>query len=126
MGNTVGLPALPRGNSMTVVMNLTRYGGTQPVDITGFVFAFIANKNLDGKIAPPVYIQWNNHVDPQNGKTQFTIPDSLTRTLSPGDYFWNVTAQDPSGNVQTYAAGTWPIIPVPGFIASNPTVVTPF
>jgi hypothetical protein len=119
MGNTVGLPALPRGNSMTVNLNLTRYGGTQPVDITGFVFAFIANKDMDGKTLPPVYIEWNMHTDPENGATQFLIPDSLTRTLIPGTYFWNVTTRDPSGNVETYAAGTWSIVPVPGFISST-------
>jgi hypothetical protein len=116
MGNTVGLPALPRGNSMTVKLNLTRYGGTQPVDITGFVFAFIASRFLDGKTPPPVYIEWNLHTDPQQGATEFLIPDYLTRTLSPGDYSWNVTARDPSGNVETYAAGTWPIVPVPGLM----------
>jgi len=119
MGNTVGLPALPRGNSMTVNINMTRFAGTQVIDITNFVFAFIANKSMDGKTAPPVYIQWNTHTDPQNGKTQFIIPDYLTRNLSPGNYSWNITARDPSGNVETYAAGTWPIVQVPGLMSNG-------
>lgn len=119
MGNTVGLPALPRGNSMTVRLNLTRFGGTQPIDITGSVFAFIANRRLDGKTAPPVYIEWSLHTNPQQGRTQFLIPDSLTRTLDPGDYFWNVTARDSLGNVDTYGAGTWPIVQVPGLMGSG-------
>ena len=119
MGNTVGLPALPRGNSMTVKLKLTRYGGTTPIDITDFVFAFIANRSLDGKTLPPVYIEWRLHTDPQNGATEFLIPDYLTASLTPGNYAWNVTARDPSGNVETYAAGTWPIVPVPGLMGGG-------
>ena len=116
MGNTVGLPACPRGNSMTIRLHLTRFGGTQVIDITDRTFAFIANRSLDQKTAPPVYIQWDEHTNPTNGDTEFTIPSALTATLIPGSYYWNITASDPSGNVQTYGAGTWPITPVPGLI----------
>jgi hypothetical protein len=104
---------------MTISINLTRFGGTEVIDITNFVFAFIASKTLSKTLAPPVYIEWDTHIDPQHGKTQLQILDSVTTNLDPGDYFWNITTRDPSGNVQTYASGTWPIIPVPGVMAGQ-------
>jgi hypothetical protein len=118
MGNTVGLPACPRGNSMTILLNLTRFGGTQPIDITGSTFAFIANRELDQKTAPQVYIEWSTHVDAQNGKTKFTVSDAVTTGLDPGPYYWNITARNAAGEVKTYGAGTWPITPVPGTISA--------
>jgi hypothetical protein len=120
MGNTVGLPACPRGNSMTVNLTFTQYGGTQAINLSGVTLAFIANKDISGKTQPPVYIQWTNHSDPVNGKSQLLVPSSLTSTLEPGDYYFNITALDELGNVQTYAAGTWPITPVPGLITGAP------
>jgi hypothetical protein len=119
MGNTVGLPACPRGNSMTINLKLTRFSGTQPIDITDSVFAFIANRDMDQKSTPQVYVEWNTHTDPQNGKTTFTVPDTVTRTLDPGPYYWNITARSVSGDVKTYGAGTWPITPVPGMLSAN-------
>jgi hypothetical protein len=105
---------------MTVNLTFTQYGGTQPINLTGVTLAFIANKDLSGKTKPPVYITWTNHSDPVNGKSVLQILSGLTSTLEPGDYFFNVTALDPFGNVQTYAAGTWPITPVPGLISGAP------
>jgi hypothetical protein len=120
MGNTIGLPATPRGNSLPIHFVFTMYGGTQPMDLTGMTLAFIANRSMDQKITPPVYIQWTNHTDPPNGITDMEIPDSLTATLDPGDYYFNVTGQDSTGTVKTYLAGTWPITPVPGLISGAP------
>lgn len=120
MGNTIGLPACPRGNSMHVNMKFTLYGGIQPLDLTGAICAFIANKEMDQKTNPPVYVEWDTHTDPLNGLTSFDIPDSLTATLSPGSYYFNITMRDAAGDVKTYAAGTWPITPVPGLISGAP------
>jgi hypothetical protein len=116
MGNTIGLPACPRGDSLNVTLKFTQFGGAQPVNLTGMTLAFIANRSLDQKMAPPVFIQWTNHTDPVNGISQLTVPDSLTGTLDPGSYYFNIKGLDQYGNVLTYAAGTWPITPVPGLI----------
>jgi hypothetical protein len=117
MGNTIGLPACPRGNSMPLHFVFTAYGKTQPIDLTGMTLAFIANQAMDQKTAPPIYIEWDEHTNAPGGITDVTIPDSLTATLTPGDYYFNVTGQDSAGNVKTYMAGTWPITPVPGLIS---------
>jgi hypothetical protein len=118
MGNTIGLPACPKGNSMTVNLNLTQFGGRQPVDLTGVTLAFIASKYLDNRYNPPVNIQWNQHVNPTGGQSSFEIPASLTATLDPGDYYFNLTALNPDGSVVTYVSGTWPITPVPGLVTA--------
>jgi hypothetical protein len=117
MGNTIGLPACPRGNTMNVTLKFTQYNGAQPINLTGMTLAFIANQEMDQKLAPPVYIQWTKHTDPVNGVSLLTVPSSLTGTLTPGSYYFNITGQDQYGNVLTYAAGTWPITPVPGLIS---------
>lgn len=120
MGNTVGLPACPRGNSLIVTLKFTRFGGTQPLDLTGTTLAFIANQALDQKTTPPVYIEWIENESPLSGVTVLEVPDSVTANLTPGDYYFNITLRDADGIVQTYAAGTWPIIPVPGLISGAP------
>lgn len=105
---------------MIVNLAFTRYGGTQPIDLTSVTLAFIASQYLDGKSPPQVNIQWDAHTDPANGKSQLIVPSSLTGNLTPGDYYFNITAVDQSGNVSTYAAGTWPITPVPGTVGGAP------
>ena len=113
--NTVGLPATPRGNSVewTLVINVNG----SPIDITGYQFAFIASKELNRKIAPPVLINWTQAVPAPDGMTQFVIPSGLTSTLDPGSYFFNITMQDLVGSIKTIMAGTWPISPVPGLMS---------
>lgn len=105
---------------MIVNLKFTMFGGTQPLNLTGTTIAFIANQSLDQKTAPPVYIEWNTHIDPLNGLSELEVPDSLTGTLTPGDYFFNITLMDSVGVVRTYAAGTWPITPVPGLMSGAP------
>lgn len=117
MGNTIGFPACPRGNSMHVKLVMTIFGGTAPLDLTGMTLAFIANQKLDGKTAPSVFVQWSLHTNPAGGLTEFDIPDSLTSTLVPGSYYINITGRNPTGDVQTFVAGTWAITPVPGLIS---------
>lgn len=102
---------------MRLRFTFTMFGGTQPLDLTGMTLAFIANQALDQKTVPPIYVPWTNHADPINGITDVVIPDSLTSTLTPGDYYFNITGQDGNGNVKTYMAGTWPITPVPGLVS---------
>lgn len=120
MGNTVGLPACPRGNDFIAKLKFTMFGGTQPLNLTGTTIAFIANQALDGKTTPQVYVEWDEHTDPINGLSLLQVLGSLTGTLAPGDYFFNITLQDSTGVVRTYAAGTWPITPVPGLISGAP------
>lgn len=98
----------------------TAFGGTQPVDLTGMTLAFIANQAMDQKTMPPVYVEWDEHTNAAAGITDIVIPDSLTATLTPGDYYVNVTGQDQYGNVKTYLAGTWSITPVPGLFSGAP------
>jgi hypothetical protein len=102
---------------MSVTLKFTQYGGAQPINLTGITLAFIANREMDQKTVPPVYVQWSNHTDPVNGVSQLVVPASLTSTLEPDSYYFNITGQDQYGNVLTYAAGTWPITPVPGLIS---------
>lgn len=125
MGNTVGLPACPKGNSLNLSLAFTQYGGRQPLDLTGVILAFIASKYLDGKSPPPVNIQWANHVNPSGGQSTLQIPGSLTETLDTGDYYFNITALNPDGSVATYASGTWPISPTPGTISGSAPTVPP-
>jgi hypothetical protein len=117
MGNTVGLPATPRGNTLELHLVFTMYGGTQFLNLTGMTLAFIANQQMDQKTLPAVYVEWSNHTDPLNGISDATVSDAITATLTPGDYFFNITGRDSAGSVKTYVAGTWPVTPVPGLIS---------
>lgn len=117
MGNTIGLPACPRGNTLNVTLKFTQYGGAQPINLTGVTLAFIANRQMDQKSAPEVFVEWSSHTDPVNGVTQLQVLDSVTSGLDPGSYYFNITGRDLYNNVLTYAAGTWPITAVPGLIS---------
>lgn len=116
--NTVGLPACPRGNSMSFKLVIKVNGN--PIDITGYSFAFIANRTQDKTVAPPVSINWTQLSPAPNGATAFTVSDDLTSTLDPGSYFYNLDMQDLIGTVTTIMAGTWPITPVPGLMSGAP------
>lgn len=100
-----------------MTFNLTVKVKGATIDITGYQFAFIANKSLDQKLAPPVYIPWTQAAPAPNGNTVLSIPGSLTGTLDPGSYFFNLDMQDLIGTVTTIMAGTWPITPVPGLMS---------
>jgi len=113
--NTLGLPATPRGNSVEWTLVINVHGS--PLDITGYQFAFIASRNLSKKLAPELLIQWTEYGPAGDGKTQFQIPGSLTGSLDPGAYYFNVTMQDLVGGIKTIMAGTWPVTPVPGLMS---------
>jgi hypothetical protein len=123
MGNTVGLPACPKGNSMTFNVIVNQNGS--PIDITGYAFSFIANKDLSGKLQPPVNISWIQTALSPNGETTFEVPGSLTGTLEPGSYYFNLDMADPVGNITTIMAGTWPITAVPGMMSTGNGNVPP-
>jgi hypothetical protein len=117
--NTVGLPSCPKGNTQTFKLVVNQNGN--PIDITGFMFTFIANKNLDGKIAPPVVLSWTQNVPAPDGTTSFVISSAVTSVLEPGAYYFNLDMTDLVGNITTIMAGTWPITPVPGMVGATIT-----
>jgi hypothetical protein len=123
MGNTIGLPACPKGNSMTFNVIVNQNG--LPIDITGYSFSFIAGKDLSGKLQAPVRIGWIQNAPAANGQTSFSVPNSLTSTLDPGSYYYNLDMADLMGNVTTIMAGTWPITAVPGVMTVPVVVTTP-
>jgi hypothetical protein len=135
--NTVGLPPCPKGNSMTMRV-IVRDGCGKPINIAGNEFAFIANRDLSGKIRPPVFIRWWEETSFAPGfavyETSFTVPGELTATLEPGGYYFNVVMRVPgyiptlfptpqqeeavcwSRSITTVMAGTWAITAVPGML----------
>jgi hypothetical protein len=98
-----------RNNDIVIPVDL-------PVDITGATVLFTIKNTSDIDTADPTdslalcKASTTSHIDPVNGKTTITLTGSVasplnTTDITPGEYSWDITTKDASGNILTRGIG---------------------
>lgn len=92
-----------------------------PMDITGYLFAFALTKYLSGAYGmpvgsvvqayPPIY--WQEVLTPTQGITAIPITSAYTAGIQPGTYSYDLKWKSPSSVINTLLKGRFMVTPSP-------------
>ena len=94
-----------RGDNISRSLLIGDRATNTPIDITGYTFYYtLKNSNDDLDVNAVYQKSWTDHVDAENGQTNWAVAASVTKDLS-GDYYYDISMIDNAGEVTTILYG---------------------
>jgi len=96
-----------RGDTVRIPLEFATYTDdtqttTEPIDITGYlIFLTLKSSIEDSDEDAAVQVITSAHEDAEGGISEIVIPASLTGTLTPGKFYYDIQTVTPAGDVTT-------------------------
>jgi hypothetical protein len=99
------LSPLVRGDDWSFKLTVTANGS--PVNITGYLYWFTLKDNIDESDPGDVQVTANPTINgnPTQGIVYINVSKTLTNSLTPKTYYYDVQQVDAAGKVQTLLIG---------------------
>jgi len=104
MGIVIKNFIFPRGDTLTFVFHFKNSDET-PIDITGYTLYFTLKEKLsDSDDDAIIKIDESDHLNPVNGDSRITVPDTDTDDLK-GKYYYDFQLKTTGGVINTFMQG---------------------
>lgn len=97
------LTPLVRGDDWTIKVVVS--SGGQVLDVTGYTYYFTLKSDIDSPDPGDLQVTATPSEDPTAGLVYINVPRTLTNSLEPRTYNYDVQQQDDTGSVQTLLIG---------------------